>query len=319
MWYYAENSEQRGPVTKEALIAKLQSGELTRDTLVWTNNMRNWEKACDVREISEALPPAPTDFASAQTLTASGIQQQNADNPQQPEIALAKADSNATGDPDTIKLRPASSGVGAEGAQPQNVGVPAQQPAMLTCQNCGRPVAPSVALNYQGTIICPDCKQQYLQNLYAQHGTDRADYPVASFWQRFAAYLIDSIIIGIANGAIGVLIGLIIGVAIGVLGGDADASALIAQLFSFGVGIILYVFYETFFNCKFGGTPGKMILGLKVLHNGENLSVGRAVGRAFGKQLSGYICAIGYIMAAFSQDTKALHDMMCETVVVSTK
>ena len=34
MWYYAENSEQRGPVSKEDLIAKLQSGELTRDTLV---------------------------------------------------------------------------------------------------------------------------------------------------------------------------------------------------------------------------------------------------------------------------------------------
>ena len=318
MWYYAENSEQRGPVTKEALIAKLQSGELTRETLVWTNNMRNWEKACDVQEISEALPPAPQISVPDQA-SAPAIQQENSCDPQQPRIVLTKADSNAADDPDTIKLRPVGEGVGSENATAQNNVAPSPNPSMLTCQNCGRPVAPSVALNYQGTIICPDCKQQYLQNMYAQHGTNNVDYPVASFWQRFAAYLIDSIIMGIANAAIGGVIGAVLGVAIGVLSGDSDAVGIVAQLVGMLVGLCVFVFYETFFLCKYGATPGKMILGLKVLHNGENLSVGRAVGRAFGKQLSGYICAIGYIMAAFTQDTKALHDMMCETVVVSTK
>ncbi len=318
MWYYAENSEQRGPVTKEDLIAKLQSGELTRDTLVWTNNMRNWEKACDVKEISEALPAIPSVSVVAQP-PSPDIQQENTSDSQQQNIVLTKVESNAADDSDTIKLRPVGGNVGTNNSASQDNGFPAAQPAMLTCQQCGRQVAPSVAINYQGTIICPNCKQQYLQTMYEQHGTSQVYYPPASFLMRLGAHLIDSLIIGIACGAIGGIISLLVGVAIGVLGGDSDASVLISQLIGFIFELFIFVFYETFFLTKFAATPGKMILGLKVLHNGESLSVGRAVGRAFGKQLSGALCCVGYIIAAFSQDTKTLHDMMCDTVVVSTK
>ena len=280
--------------------------------------MRNWEKACDVHEISEALPAAPQVSVAPQT-PLPDIQQEKAADSQQQEIVLTKVENNTADDSDTIKLRPVGGNVGAGNSASQGNGFPAAQPAMLKCQQCGRQVAPSVALNYQGTIICPNCKQQYLQNMYEQHGTNQVYYPPASFLMRLGAYLIDSLIIGIANAAIGGMIGLLVGVAIGVLGGDSDASTLIAQLIGFIVGLFIYVSYETFFLTKFAATPGKMILGLKVLHNGESLSVGRAVGRAFGKQLSGYICCIGYLMAAFSQDTKTLHDMMCDTIVVSTK
>ena len=326
MWYYAENSEQRGPVTKEDLVAKLQSGERTRDTIVWTNNMRNWEKASDVQELAEFLPAAAPEPTPAPAPVFPQETQQAA--PQ--SSAEADVDDGSSGDSETIKLRPVGTGVGegtvnANPYQPTNAPqvsvATAPQAGMLTCQQCGKPVHPSQALNYQGTIVCPDCKQQFLHDLYERHGTNNsyADYPAASFWQRVGAHIIDSIIMTIASQTVSFVLGMMIGIASGVLGAGDEAASVLGMLSSFSVQLVIFLLYETLFICKFAATPGKMVLGLKVLHNGENLSVGRAIGRALGKQLSGIICYIGYLMAAFSEDTKALHDIMCDTVVVSTK
>ncbi len=318
MWYYAENSEQRGPVTKEDLIAKLQSGELTRDTLVWTNNMRNWEKASDVEEIAEFLPAAAPEPTPAPT----PVFQQNTQQASPQSTTEEIVDDAASGDSETIKLRPVGTGVG-EGTMNANAYQPtsATQAGMLTCQQCGKPVHPSQALNYQGTIVCPDCKQQFLHDLYERHGTNNSyvDYPAASFWQRLGAYIIDSIIMTIASQTVSFLLGLTIGIASGAMGAGDETASLLGMLFGGTSSLLIFLLYETFFICTYAATPGKMLLGLKVLHNGENLSVGRAIGRAFGKKLSGIICYIGYLMAAFSEDTKALHDSLCDTVVVSTK
>ena len=316
MWYYAENSEQHGPVTKEELIAKLQSGELTRDTLVWTNNMRTWQKACDVQELSGALQPAPQVSVSGEP-SGQPIQSSSMANFQ--ETSLPQDNQNGANAPDAIKLRPVGGGVGTETAQPQNNGGAIPQPAMLTCQCCGRPVAPSLAINYQGTIVCPECKPQYLQNLYAQHGTNLADYPQASFWQRVGALLIDGFIVGIIGGVVGGVLGFIEGFTLGSMGCDPDVIVFISQLLNFAVGVIIGLSYQVFFLSKYAATPGKMVLGLKVLHNGENPSVGLAIGRYFATWLSWSLCCIGYLMMLFRDDNKTLHDMICDTVVVSTK
>jgi uncharacterized RDD family membrane protein YckC len=44
--------------------------------------------------------------------------------------------------------------------------------------------------------------------------------------------------------------------------------------------------------------------------------LGRAVGRYFAKIVSGIILMIGYIMAGFDSEKRALHDMMCDTRVI---
>ncbi len=60
-----------------------------------------------------------------------------------------------------------------------------------------------------------------------------------------------------------------------------------------------------------------MALGLKVTDlYGRRISLGRAIGRYFGKLLSGLTCLIGYIMAGFTQKKQALHDMIAGTLVV---
>jgi uncharacterized RDD family membrane protein YckC len=75
--------------------------------------------------------------------------------------------------------------------------------------------------------------------------------------------------------------------------------------------------YSIFFVGKYGATPGKMVCGLRVVaSDGGTLSYGRATGRFFAELLSGLVCYIGYIIAGFDSQKRALHDHICNTRVV---
>ncbi len=78
--------------------------------------------------------------------------------------------------------------------------------------------------------------------------------------------------------------------------------------------------YEVYFLTTKGATPGKMALGLKVIRaDGGPISAGLAVGRYFAKILSGMILWIGFIIAGFDSEKRALHDHICGTRVVYTR
>ena len=75
--------------------------------------------------------------------------------------------------------------------------------------------------------------------------------------------------------------------------------------------------YTTWFLGKYAATPGKMALGLKVITaDGGKVSYLKAFGRYFAEIVSGIILNIGYIMAAFDDEKRALHDRICNTRVV---
>ena len=75
--------------------------------------------------------------------------------------------------------------------------------------------------------------------------------------------------------------------------------------------------YDTWFVGKYGATPGKMACKLKVVvADGTPVTYSRAVGRHFAKWLSSIILAIGFIMAAFDDERRTLHDRICETRVI---
>jgi uncharacterized RDD family membrane protein YckC len=87
----------------------------------------------------------------------------------------------------------------------------------------------------------------------------------------------------------------------------------ICMLISTAIGVC----YEGFFVARVGATPGKMALGLKVIRpDGSRVSLGRAIGRYFAKWLSSLILCIGYIIAGFDSQKRAMHDMICDTRVV---
>jgi uncharacterized RDD family membrane protein YckC len=63
-------------------------------------------------------------------------------------------------------------------------------------------------------------------------------------------------------------------------------------------------------------TPGKRLLGIKVTNMvGQPISFWRGVGRSASKLISS-IFFIGYIMAAFTKNKQALHDLMAGTLVI---
>jgi len=66
-----------------------------------------------------------------------------------------------------------------------------------------------------------------------------------------------------------------------------------------------------------GQTLGKKALGLRVVTpEGDRIGYLKAFARYVGKIISGAILGIGFIMAAFDDEKRTLHDRMCDTRVV---
>jgi uncharacterized RDD family membrane protein YckC len=155
----------------------------------------------------------------------------------------------------------------------------------------------------------------------------------AGFWKRFAALLIDSIIIGVVVGLVMMIFG--VGMFAGMSSMDATqmdatqmdedaATALAAGLFAGMMSFFMiiaaaeWLYFALMESSAKQATLGKMALGIIVTDaNGNRLSFGRATGRYFAKIISGAIFCIGYLMAAFTEKKQGLHDMIAGTLVVN--
>jgi hypothetical protein len=58
MWYYVQNGQRQGPAEQAAVAGLIQSGAITRQTLVWKEGMANWV-AAEQTELYEQLRAAP--------------------------------------------------------------------------------------------------------------------------------------------------------------------------------------------------------------------------------------------------------------------
>jgi uncharacterized RDD family membrane protein YckC len=89
------------------------------------------------------------------------------------------------------------------------------------------------------------------------------------------------------------------------------------RLYQYTVSYGLPAAYEIFFIGAYGATLGKMLMKIKVVTpEGGRISYARATGRHFAKLLSGIILYIGYLMAFWDDEKRALHDRMCGTRVI---
>ncbi len=186
-----------------------------------------------------------------------------------------------------------------------------QHPAE-TCHECGRMFPQDNMIRYQDAWICASCKPIFIQKL-KEGAPVGAGFEYAGFWIRFAAKFLDGLIQGSVTMALGVLLGIFIAIS-----GVSEGAALAFQLFIQAVSIGFAVFYGTFFVGRFAATPGKMICKLKVvMADGTPVSYGRALGRYFACDwLNPLTFGIGYIMAAFDDEKRGLHDRICDTRVV---
>jgi uncharacterized RDD family membrane protein YckC len=77
------------------------------------------------------------------------------------------------------------------------------------------------------------------------------------------------------------------------------------------------VCYDTWFVGKYGATPGKMACKIEVVTaDAGQVSYLRAFARHFAKWISGFTLGIGYLMAAFDDQKRSLHDRICDTRVI---
>ncbi len=139
----------------------------------------------------------------------------------------------------------------------------------------------------------------------------------AGFFKRFAAYLIDGLILAIPFGLIMAL-----------FGPDAsdieqmdpeDMRGLWSSMASIYVvlGALYFAYFAYFESSDKQATPGKSVMKLKVTNlNGDRISFMNALGRNAGKIVSAMIFYIGFIMAAFTQKKQALHDIMASTLIL---
>ncbi len=139
------------------------------------------------------------------------------------------------------------------------------------------------------------------------------------FWIRMVAYFVD----GILNNIIGVLVGIILGIIAGMAVTSPEAALteenmFILKIISFIISMFTTWLYFALFNSsKYMSTPGKMLFGLVVVDKQyQRISFAKATGRFFAVFVSMFIVFIGFIMAAFTNRKRALHDMIAGTYVI---
>ena len=190
----------------------------------------------------------------------------------------------------------------------------ADQPAPQqesVCSVCGLSFAPQDLIQFETAKVCANCKPLFLQKL-KEDAVVPMDMDYAGFWIRFVAVFVDGILLSIVN------YGLYFGVLLG-LRTQGETTMTIAQISVSIFQMLLSAGYEIWMIGKYGATIGKMACKLKVvMADGSKLTYGRATGRYFSKILSQLILMIGYIMAGFDSEKRALHDMICNTRVIKT-
>ena len=133
----------------------------------------------------------------------------------------------------------------------------------------------------------------------------------AGFWIRFLAQFLDTFIVGIP---IFILSAFVFQSIFALEDLQKLGVRLFVSFFHFSL-FYSYVIATTYFT---GGTLGKRIFGIHVVsERSQTLSFWQTVLRElFGKTLSAMTLCIGYLMIAFSDRKRALHDMVAGTVVV---
>lgn len=185
------------------------------------------------------------------------------------------------------------------------------------CTECGRPYPPDDLVRFGNSLVCAECKPRFVQRM--REGVASPSTMIyGGFWRRFLAVILDSIILAVVNFPIQMILGILGLRSVQTTGANYGVNFGVLGLV-YLISIALQCAYFTYFWSQKGASPGQMILGLKVVTaEGGPLTTGRACGRYFAFLLSSFTLAIGFIIAAFDSQKRALHDYICGTRVIRT-
>jgi uncharacterized RDD family membrane protein YckC len=191
------------------------------------------------------------------------------------------------------------------------------------CAVSGRRYPRREMVQYEGKWISAEHRDEYFERL-REGIPQQGQFVYAGFWVRFLAKFVDGIVLGILGAAMNMLIALMVlgspNYLPGALAHYSTHDRLVYQAISFPLGIGLAIAYACFFILRWDATPGKMALGLKLVRSdGERLSAGRIAARYFSEWLSLLTFCIGYIIVAFDEQKRSLHDRICDTRVIRAK
>ncbi len=279
-WYYTLAGQTYGPLTEAELDALVQAGTLPPTTLVWQTGMAGWIPYSEARPAA----PAPADLTPAPA----------------PAPTPAPAPATSTG------LRVAGSPLRVQSAAqtaPQT-----NEPPMMDvagCSQCGGVFPKDQVGEFGGLSVCARCRPALMQRVRSGAGAAAAhgSMQFAGFWIRFAAMLIDGVIYNILAYGLSYIMGLALG--------------LKGQIAAACIAFALFMLYDVACTVQMGGTLGKRACRLRVVTaDGLAVSYPLALGRFFSKIISTIICLIGFIIAGFDKEKRALHDMICSTRVI---
>ena len=276
-WYYVDlRHERQGPVGQDALVALYRNGALTAASLVWREGMGQWTP---LGELAGEL----------------GIAAAPASSPPPPV-----AQEPAAVEP--VVERPLTGRAVFTASEPTYT-----SPAPVVRQE------PAVT---SGDSLYAAPRADIETRAYGTRVTD-GHVVYAGFWKRVAASFIDSFAVGIPVGIVAAIIAGLLGM------GNAFSSAFgAASTFNFGESGISYVLMALtygWFHSAAGmmATPGKLAIGIKVVRtDGDKISFLRGFARFWAYLLSAMLLGIGLLIAAFTGRKQALHDLMCDTLVV---
>ncbi len=285
-WFYALNGQQAGPVDDEELDRLVQVGTIDPATLVWYSGMAQWQPYAEARRTVPALATAAA---------------------------------------------PAAVVIGEGQAQ---------------CSQCGQVLPADEIVRVDHHEVCALCKTLLLQKL--REGipvrSALANAPVyAGFWIRLGAAILDGLILV----PVYIVMGLCMWFFTDLHNLDfpnlqpGDMTALSRRVLPVSlITQVVLACYSAFCTNRFGGTPGKRICKLRVVHGTARKRVTflRGLGRFATKMvprampsllLNGLlppyaisslvwlIMLADIVFIAFDRQKRSLHDLVCDTRVLS--
>lgn len=180
-------------------------------------------------------------------------------------------------------------------------------PGQAACSQCGRAFSEGDVIRYGGIAVCAECKPVFVQKLKEGVAIDATALKYAGFGRRFGAKFLD----GIIEQAVQLTIRFIFFPA------SFTDQSLPTVLIVSSSGLVFSLLYQGFFLGRFAATPGKMAVGIRVVRpDGSRISSLTAFLRPLAEIVSGLTLGVGYLMAAWDSEGRALHDRMCNTRVI---
>lgn len=141
--------------------------------------------------------------------------------------------------------------------------------------------------------------------------------PLASFWARFGAYLVDLILLGIVTSIVAAVLGIEVAQETSAVGDNSVEFSVNGayQLVSLAIALPYFLLLEG----GSGQTLGKKLLGVQVVAADTlqpGIGPGKALLRYVGRIISTIVCFLGYLWMLWDPQKQTWHDKIASTKVI---